>query len=179
MADEIIRILSIDGGGVRGIIPARLLQRIEESIGELASTLFHLIAGTSTGGILGCGLAKGKPAREIGDLYAKRGGEIFHRSLWDKVTTIDGLSNPDYDPTPLETILGEELGGTWLSEGRGAELMVPSYAIQLPPASRNWYRQSATSPKPTTATPRPSSGASARSRVPNCEILSSTYAIRH
>jgi DDE superfamily endonuclease len=47
------------------------------------------------------------------------------------------------------------------------------------PASRNWSRQSATSPKPTTATPRPSSGASARSRVPNCVILSSTYAIRH
>ena|ERR1700720_2026202 len=98
MADEIIRILSIDGGGIRGIIPARLLQRIEESIGEPASTLFHLIAGTSTGGILGCGLAKGKSAREIAELYADRGGEIFHRSLWDKVTTIDGLSNPDYDP---------------------------------------------------------------------------------
>jgi hypothetical protein len=132
MADEIIRILSIDGGGIRGIIPARLLQFIEESIGEPASNLFHLIAGTSTGGILGCGLAKGKSAREIAELYADRGGEIFHRSLWDKVTTIDGLSNPDYDPRPLETILGEELGDTWLSESSGAELMVPSYAIQLP-----------------------------------------------
>ena len=62
MADEIIRILSIDGGGIRGIIPARLLQRIEENIEEPASNLFHLIAGTSTGGILGCGLAKGKVA---------------------------------------------------------------------------------------------------------------------
>src|ERR1700746_2849745 len=94
MADEIIRILSIDGGRIRGIIPARLLQRIEESIGEPAATLFHLIAGTSTGGILGCGLARGKSAREIAELYADRGGEIFHRSLWDKVTTIDGLRNP-------------------------------------------------------------------------------------
>jgi uncharacterized protein len=52
--------------------------------------------------------------------------------LWDKVTTIDGLSNPDYDPSPLERILGAELGDTWLSESLGAELMVPSYAIQLP-----------------------------------------------
>jgi len=132
MADEIIRILTMDGGGIRGIIPARILQHIEESTGKPASALFHLIAGTSTGGILGCGLAKGKPAREIADLYARRGGEIFHRSLWDKVTTIDGLSNPDYDPTPLQTILGEELGDTWLSEAQGAELLVPSYAIQLP-----------------------------------------------
>jgi len=132
MPDEMIRILSIDGGGIRGIIPAALLQRIEESTGKPATALFHLMAGTSTGGILGCGLAKGKPAREIADLYAKRGGDIFHRSLWDKVTTIDGLSNPDYDPSPLEKILGEELGDTWLSESHGAELMVPSYAIQLP-----------------------------------------------
>src|SRR5215472_16748701 len=104
MPDEMIRILSIDGGGIRGIIPARILQRIEESTGKPASTLFHLMAGTSTGGILGCGLAKEKPARQIADLYAKRGGEIFHRSLWDKVTTIDGLSNPDYDPSPLERL---------------------------------------------------------------------------
>ena len=40
MADEIIRILSIDGGGIRGIIPARLLQTIEESTGKPASTPF-------------------------------------------------------------------------------------------------------------------------------------------
>ena len=132
MADEIIRILSMDGGGIRGILPARILQHIEQATGKPASALFHLIAGTSTGGILGCGLAKGKPAREIADLYAQRGGEIFHRSLWDKVTTIDGLSNPDYDPSPLERILGAELGDTWLSESHGAELLVPSYAIQLP-----------------------------------------------
>jgi predicted acylesterase/phospholipase RssA len=132
MADEIIRILSIDGGGIRGIIPGRILQRIEEGTGKRASDLFHLIAGTSTGGIIGCGLLKGKKAREMAQLYADRGGDIFHRSLWDKVTTIDGLTNPDYDAGPLETILGDELGDAWLSEGQGAELLVPSYAIQLP-----------------------------------------------
>jgi patatin-like phospholipase/acyl hydrolase len=47
MADKIIRILGMDGGGIRGIIPARLLQRIEESTGKSASALFHLMAGTS------------------------------------------------------------------------------------------------------------------------------------
>jgi hypothetical protein len=132
MADEIIRILSIDGGGIRGIIPARILQRIEDGTGKPATELFHLIAGTSTGGIIGCGLVKGKTAAQMAQLYAEHGGEIFHRSLWDKVTTIDGLSNPDYDPSPLEAILGEELGDTWLSESHDAELLVPSYAIQLP-----------------------------------------------
>jgi uncharacterized protein len=132
MADDVIRILSIDGGGIRGIIPARILQRIEEATAKPASQLFHLIAGTSTGGIIGCGLAKGKAAGEMAELYAGRGGEIFQRSLWGKVTTIDRLSNPDYDPAPLESILAQQLGDTWLAEVIGAELLVPSYAIQLP-----------------------------------------------
>jgi uncharacterized protein len=132
MADEIIRILSIDGGGIRGIIPARILERIEEGTEKPATDLFHLIAGTSTGGIIGCGLLRGKPAGEMAQLYVARGGDIFHRSLWEKVTTIDGLTNPDYDASPLEKILGEQLGDAWLSESRNAELLVPSYAIQLP-----------------------------------------------
>ena len=134
MAEEIIRILSIDGGGIRGIIPARLLQRIEEATGNRARDLFHLIAGTSTGGIIGCGLLKGQSAAEMAELYAKNGGDIFHRSLWNKVTTIDGLSNPDYDAHPLEQVLARELEDTWLSQVVGAELLVPSYAIQLPHA---------------------------------------------
>ena len=132
MAEKIIRILSIDGGGIRGIIPARILQRIEEATGKKARELFHMIAGTSTGGIIGCGLTIGKTARPMGDLYAAQGGEIFHRSLWERVTTVDGLSNPDYDPRPLELVLYRELGDIWLSQTTGAELLVPSYAIQLP-----------------------------------------------
>ena len=115
VADKIIRILSIDGGGIRGIIPARILQRIEEATGKSVRELFHLIAGTSTGGIIGCGLMVGKTARQMGDLYAAEGGDIFHRSLWERVTTVDGLSNPDSDPRPLEQVLYRELGDVWLS----------------------------------------------------------------
>lgn len=132
MADKIIRILSIDGGGIRGIIPARILQRIEEATGKPARDLFHLIAGTSTGGIIGCGLLSGKTARQMGDLYAAEGGDIFRRSLWDRVSALGGLSKPDYDPIPLELVLYRELGDAWLSQVTDAELLVPSYAIQLP-----------------------------------------------
>ena len=132
MAEKIIRILSIDGGGIRGIIPARILQRIEEATGKGARELFHLIAGTSTGGIIGCGLTIGKTARHMGDLYAAEGGDIFRRSLWDRVSAVGGLSDPDYDPLPLERVLYRELGDVWLSHIGGAELLVPSYAIQLP-----------------------------------------------
>jgi hypothetical protein len=132
MANETIRILSIDGGGIRGIIPARILARIEDATGQHTSALFHLIAGTSSGGILGCGLVKGNWAHEIAELYIDHGGKIFPRPFLAGVEIGDRASNPDCDPCPLEQVLGQELGDTWLSESFGAELLVPSYAIRLP-----------------------------------------------
>jgi uncharacterized protein len=74
------RVLSIDGGGIRGLIPAVLCERIEEWAGVPIYQLFDLIAGTSTGGIIAMGLAfppHGKRAGELADFYRKDGKEIF------------------------------------------------------------------------------------------------------
>ena len=90
-SNQPFRILAIDGGGIRGILPARLLQEIERQKGKPIREMFDLIAGTSTGGILGCGLFKGMPAKALGDLYAQRGGEIFAHSLWRTVKTVGGI----------------------------------------------------------------------------------------
>lgn len=130
--DRTIRILSIDGGGIRGILPARLLQEIETRTAKPAADLFHMIAGTSTGGILACGLLAGLPARQLGDLYANHGGEIFAHSFWRTVVTVRNLDGPKYQPDALEKKLQGTLGDTWLSETKGAELLVPSYCIHLP-----------------------------------------------
>jgi len=130
--DPTVRLLSIDGGGIRGILPARVLQYIEEQSGKRIADHFHMIAGTSTGGILGCGLLVGKTPKQLGDLYAERGGDIFAHSLWHTVTTFGNLGGPKYEPDVLERILGEQLGDTWLSETQGTELLVPSYIIELP-----------------------------------------------
>lgn len=80
-----INVLSIDGGGIRGLIPALVLQRIEEETGTPTADLFDLIAGTSTGGILALGLtlpddgegAEESPrytAQNLADLYRERVG---------------------------------------------------------------------------------------------------------
>jgi uncharacterized protein len=129
---QTIRILALDGGGIRGILSARLLQEIEQRMGKPATALFHLIAGTSIGGITACGLLKGMSAKALGDLYAAKGGEIFSQSLWRTLTTLDNLAGPKYAPTTLENILTENLGDTWLSQTHGAELLVTSYCIRLP-----------------------------------------------
>lgn len=74
-----LRILSIDGGGIRGIFPAAILTGLEERYldGSSVTEYFDLIAGTSTGGIIAIGLAAGLRASELHDLYTMRGCEIF------------------------------------------------------------------------------------------------------
>src|ERR1700719_2961856 len=71
------RILSLDGGGIRGVFPAALLARLEEHLDHPIGSYFDLIAGTSTGGIIAIGLGLGIPAREILKLYVEEGPTIF------------------------------------------------------------------------------------------------------
>ena len=54
---DLVKILSIDGGGIRGLIPAMMLDALERKMGHPAAELFDVIAGTSTGGILALALA--------------------------------------------------------------------------------------------------------------------------
>src|SRR5208337_4052417 len=87
-SEKTIRVLSIDGGGIRGILPACVLHEIEARTGKDIASLFHLISGASTGGIIACGLLKGVPADKLKDLYVKEGGNIFSHSGWRTMETL-------------------------------------------------------------------------------------------
>ena len=78
-ADREFKILSIDGGGIKGIFPASVLAELEQRYlnGGSIADHFDLITGTSTGGIVALGLSVGLRARDIANLYIERGGEIF------------------------------------------------------------------------------------------------------
>ena len=71
------RILSIDGGGIKGVFPAAFLAKLEEEIDGEIWEYFDLITGTSTGGIIAIGLSLGVSASEISDLYQEKGPAIF------------------------------------------------------------------------------------------------------
>lgn len=131
-----IRILSIDGGGIRGIVPAVILAEIEERTGRPVWELFDLIAGTSTGGILALGLtvpgAEGGPryaARDLVELYERNGREIFSRSLWHKVYALGNLLEEKYPAESLENILQEYFGQARLRDAL-TEVLVTSYEIE-------------------------------------------------
>ena len=128
------KILSLDGGGIRGLIPARILEEIETQTKQPVHKLFDLISGTSTGGILAVGLttprtrAGARPctAKEMVDLYAERGNEIFSRSFWKSVTS---LGDEKYDAAPLERILHDMLGDAELKD-TVRDIVVTSYDIE-------------------------------------------------
>ncbi len=103
------RILSIDGGGLRGIIPATLLAGLEDATGRPARETFDFVAGTSSGAIIGAGVAAGVPAKRIVRLYLERSSEIFRRipMLTDVVRFVRGHA---YDTRTLNRVLREELG---------------------------------------------------------------------
>jgi patatin-like phospholipase/acyl hydrolase len=80
--DNKFRIISLDGGGIRGIITVELLEQLTKELGRddwLESV--DLIAGTSTGGLIALGLASGLPLSQIKDLYLTKGKNIFYSSL--------------------------------------------------------------------------------------------------
>ena len=134
--DATFRILSLDGGGIRGIIPALVLAELERRSGRPTEELFDLIAGTSTGGILALGLTRpgpeGKPAYsalEMVSLYEKDGSNIFDRSIWHRVKAIGNLADEKYPSEGITTVLDARFGETMLSETL-TPVLVTSYDIE-------------------------------------------------
>lgn len=130
------RVLSLDGGGIRGIIPALVIAHLERQMSAPASELFDLIVGTSTGGILALGLAlqgdEGQsilPAKRMVALYERHGAEIFERSLWRKLRTVGGIFEEAYSHEALEKILHKYFGDRRMGDC-GTPVMVTSYDIQ-------------------------------------------------
>src|SRR5215210_3857653 len=130
---ETMRVLSIDGGGIRGIIPALVLVELERRAGKRTFELFDLIAGTSTGGILACALCAPDPlpASELVGIYQDRGPEIFDRSLFQRIRSAEGLLDEKYDSAALCRALERFLGQKRLGEAR-PDLIVPAYDTALP-----------------------------------------------
>ena len=102
-------ILSLDGGGLRGLITATLLERLEDSTPGFLRNI-DLVVGTSTGGILALALAKGLTPYSTMRMYIDHGAEIFHRSLGRKVSGLLGLTRAKYDNKNLAKVLSDVFG---------------------------------------------------------------------
>jgi patatin-like phospholipase/acyl hydrolase len=125
-------ILSIDGGGIRGLIPALVLAHIEERTGAAIADLFDVIAGTSTGGILALGLTcpqDGRPrytALDLAEVYEREGARIFPHEFLGVVRQLFG---PKYPSRGRRRVLRDKLGDERLKDAL-AEVIVTAYDIQ-------------------------------------------------
>jgi patatin-like phospholipase/acyl hydrolase len=133
----IYRILSLDGGGIRGVFPAAFLARLEEHLEYPIGRYFDLIAGTSTGGIIAIGLGLGLSAKDILQLYEDRGPAIFDqqhgmirnwlRQRWRGSRHWFGSK---YEATELHSALRDILGERRLGESK-TRLLIPAWHPML------------------------------------------------
>lgn len=121
------RILSIDGGGIRGLLPASFLATVEDAVGEPLVDYFDLIVGTSTGGIVALGLGAGMPAAEIRDFYLTHGPSIFSGSRAPR--SIRHLVFGKYSATGLRSALQDAFGTKRLGASQ-TRLVVPSVNLE-------------------------------------------------
>ncbi len=133
---EPYRILSIDGGGIRGLIPAVVLDRIEERVGRPIAECFDLIAGTSTGGILAVALTRagedGRPmwsAAELIELYENQGPKIFDRNVFKTLESVFAIEDEKYPRENLESALDHYLGEARLRDAL-TDLLIASYETE-------------------------------------------------
>jgi patatin-like phospholipase/acyl hydrolase len=133
-----LRVLALDGGGIRGVIPAMLLADVESRSDKRVGELFDLIAGTSTGGILALGLTTPDPASpdrpryraaDLVQLYADKGQVIFRRSLWHWLVTLGGLLASKFTVNGLDAVLRTYFGESRLKDAV-SEVLITSYDLE-------------------------------------------------
>lgn len=131
------RIVSLDGGGIRGIVTCRWLAGVDRALAAAGKApipqSFDLLAGSSTGGLVACGLALGRAPDVLAQLYVQRRHEIFPgiaQRLWSRTTRLlrEGPSAPRYDGRGLEAVLADVFGDARLGDCR-VPTLVPAYDV--------------------------------------------------
>ncbi len=121
------KILSFDGGGIRGIVTLTILQRLEQHCPGFIKSA-DLYAGTSTGGIIALGLAAGKSVTDMLNLYVMNGQKIFDDSWLKDVVHLGDIIGAQYSQDNLQAILQGIFGNMTLGQ-LGKKVLIPSFDL--------------------------------------------------
>ncbi len=113
-----IKVLAIDGGGTRGLLPATLLHELEKETGQSVTDIFDVIVGSATGGIITTAIAAGMPMQDIMDIYLKQAKYILPSNFFRKIWNPFNLFAPAYPNKNLKSLLEEKFGQKTLKDVR-------------------------------------------------------------
>ncbi len=119
-----MKLLAIDGGGIRGIYASHVLERVQKEFNTEFHLEFDLIAGTSTGSIIAAAIAFGIPISKITELYREEGPNIFQQKRW----TFGGSVAPRYSSEPLRAALVSVFEDAKLADAQ-TRLLIPATDI--------------------------------------------------
>src|SRR5579863_3868091 len=124
-----INTLSINGGGIRGIIPCSVLASLEQQTGKLTRDIFSYVAGTSTGALLAAGVAAGIPASRLLEVYTTQSKDVFTPTglVADAKRVAEGHI---YDPKNLQKVLANVFGSAaaWTMNDCPIGICIPATA---------------------------------------------------
>lgn len=131
-------ILSIDGGGIRGVVASEILSRLETGVPSLIKNT-DVFAGTSTGGIIALGLASGLKPSDMTLLYFNHGNNIFKSSWFQRIKDLWGLSGSKYDTKPLKHALVSAFGNKTVGD-LTKKVVIPTFKLNtVVDGSRQWF----------------------------------------
>jgi patatin-like phospholipase/acyl hydrolase len=135
----ISRILTVDGGGVRGVIPVIVLERLSAEPGlEGWLDRADFFAGTSTGGLIALSLASGIDVSELRGLYEQRAAHVFADSIWDDIKDVGKVFGADYDVANLEREVHSVFGDRTLAQLHKRVLVTVFDLDDEAPVERTW-----------------------------------------
>jgi len=142
-----IRILSLQGGGMLGLVELAALEWLEKKSGKPIAELFDIVAGTSTGSIIGAGLLTpdihGNPkytASDLRKIYLDGSTSVFHKSIWSMLFTANGLFGAQFPSQPRRSYLDALYGDTHFQDLL-RPMLVPVFDVlnNQPIIHLNWY----------------------------------------
>ena len=124
------RIISLDGGGIRGVYMAAILERLVAAVPNFLADI-DLYAGTSTGALIAFDLAAGRTPSDSVESYRRDGPTIFSTSIWRQLRSLWGFIAPRYDNKDFKTRLEQNFGQTTLGDlaEQGNYVLIPTYDL--------------------------------------------------
>ena len=121
------RILSFDGGGIRGLLSAVILEQLDSRVPDWRNKV-NLIAGTSTGGIIALGLAHGLTPTNLRELYYDKSPKIFKDSFFDDLRDLDSWIGAEYSNSNLKKEMKKVFGETVLKDLK-KKVLIPAFDL--------------------------------------------------